>query len=176
MLRAYQNSAIGEIKEAKFWEDEFRKSEECKGIAREVFTPDVRANWDTMTEAERKAIIEEYVNRIGKVLFGKDSTSVVYNESAYGRSVPGFIGIGRKIRINPKFVTNPERNYSIDKVLDTLAHEMRHQEQSRISGVPDSVKNQWNVPYPDSNVDYDAYYRHGKERDARGFAALSRPE
>jgi hypothetical protein len=163
------------IKEARFWKDEFEKSEECKKIAQEVFSPDVRANWDKLTEVERKAIIEDYVNRIGKVLFGKDKTSVQYSADGYGFSQSGFLGIGRKISINPQFVSDPKGNYSIDKIIDTLTHEMKHQEQSRVSGVPNSVKNQWNAPYPNSQKDYQNYYRHGKERNSRGFAALSKP-
>jgi len=171
------------IKEAKFWEIEFRKSEECKKIVYEVFTEDVRANWKTMTEAERKKIIEDYVNKIGKVLYGKNKTTVKYDTSSgFGYSIDG---LWRYISIHPKFVSDPKGNYSIDKVIDTLTHETRHQYQYRVKSNPgkyrisDNLKKQWKEKYiesdPKKNNFFD-YYNQEVERDARAFAALSRPK
>lgn len=172
------------ITEARFWEEEYRISDECQRLAEEVFTRQVRDNWDTMTEDERKAIIQDYVNRISNALFG-ENTTVKFDASGYGFSSPGFLGIGRQISINLDFVSNPEKNFSIDKVMDTLTHEMRHQYQSQVKGnlfnkygVSDELKSQWNAPYisydPKKN-NYNAYYAQEVERDARAYAALSRP-
>lgn len=168
--------------EAKYWEAEFKKSDECQQIAEEVFTPEVRANWSTMSEADRKKVVEDYVDQISNVMFGKDTT-VKFNASGYGVSSPGgFLGIGRKIAINPGFVSNPTQDYCIDLLIDSVTHEMRHQYQDQQLNhpnkydTPDSVMNGWILPYPDSSKDFDAYYRHPKEIDANGFAALSNPE
>jgi hypothetical protein len=169
------------ITEARFWQSEFNKSNECQRIAAEVFTANVRSNWDSMTRAERETIVQSYSNQISQVLF-KKNTTVVYDAGGFGYSQSGG---RRRISINPDFVTysNPEGSYTVDKVIDTLTHEMRHQYQHQVTSswtnkykASDDLLSQWNAPYIQSSTNYTDYYRQEVERDARAFAALSRPE
>ena len=168
------------IKEVKFWEGEFKKSEECQAVAELCFNQEVRDNWAKMSETERRDVIEDYVNRIGKVLYGADKTTVKYDADGFGYSNPGFLGMGKKIAINQKFFQNPTKNYSVDKVIDTLTHEVRHQYQERAKGcgygTSKSLKKKWKEPYKNAGDGFKAYYNQEVERDARGFAALSSPE
>lgn len=178
------------IKETLFWEKEFKKSAVCQTIAEEVFTEDVRGAWDTMTRDERRDIIETYADRIGRELYGErnwwdkfwgNHPSVVkkvdYNADGFGVSH----GDGT-IAINERFVSDSKKNYSVDKVIDTLTHEIRHEYQAEVKGnpekygVPDSLLNEWNQPYIGSKSGYLSYYQQPVEADAKAFAALSRPE
>lgn len=171
------------IAEARFWEGEFEKSEQCQAIAESVFTPEVREQWVNMSEEEKKDIIQDYVNQVSFVLFGKSSTRVDYDSEGYGHSNPGgFLGFGRHISINPQFIEDSTGNFSVDKVIDTLTHEMRHQYQNYVKknpglyGISDNLLREWNAPYISSDDDYPGYYSQEVESDARGFAALSNPE
>lgn len=178
------------IKEANFWKKEFEKSAACQKIAEDVFTDEVRSAWNAMSENERKEILEEYANRIGRELHGErtwwdkfwgNNPSVVkkvgYNASGFGVSHEN-----GKIEINDDFVLDPKKNYSVDKVIDTLTHEIRHEYQAEVKrnpkkyGVPDSLLNEWKQPYIPSSPNYSAYYQQPVEEDAKAFAALSRPE
>lgn len=176
------------IKEARFWRGEFEKSNRCQEIATDVFTSKIRGQWSSITEARRKEIVEDYADRIGNELFGRgmiikyDSTG----EGSYGYADDGTMGIGRHISINPRFVTNPKKDYSIDNLIDTLTHESRHQYQDKARSslfnsydLPDSLKGQWKAPYityaPEKD-NYFQYYNQEVERDARAFAGVSRPD
>jgi hypothetical protein len=170
------------IKEVRFWEGEFEKSEQCQAIADSVFTPQVREQWVDMSEKEKKDIIKNYVNQISNVLFGKSRTKVDFDSDGFGHSNSGFWGFGRHISINPEFLEDSTGNYSIDKAIDTLTHEMRHQYQNYVKdnpekyGISDSLLSEWKATYISSSNGYDDYYAQEVESDARGFAALSSPE
>lgn len=41
------------IKDAQFWEGEFKKSNQCQEIATQVFTKEIRANWASMPDDEK---------------------------------------------------------------------------------------------------------------------------
>ena len=180
---APSNTLKDAIKEAKFWQGEFKHSDECQKIAGEVFTKDVRNRWATMTVDERKQIVQNYENRISQEMFKADTT-IGYNTTGYGLATYGVLGMGRRIDLNPEFVNNPTKDYSIDNMIDTLTHETRHQYQDRARGflsnygISDSLKDQWNAPYisyePSKN-NYNDYYNQEVERDARAFAGLSNP-
>ena len=182
------------MKEAKFWSKEFIKSEKCQQYAEEVFSQNVRDNWGNYSEDTRKDIIEKFVNRIGQVFYGERNwwdklwgkhpsniNIVEYNlidDGSYGVSYGnGTIGI------NYRFVSAPTKNYSLDKLIDTLVHEVRHQYQQDVwnnpnkFAVPESLRNEWdNRKYKSvSKYSYYDYYHQEVERDARAFAAVSRP-
>jgi len=140
-------------------------------------------------ESERKAIIETYARRIGEILYGNKgfwdkvlgkNPSIIkelkYDANGYGVSY----GNGT-IAISPSFITDPTGNYSVDKILDTVTHETRHEYQSEVKknpdkyAAPDNLVKEWKQKYITSTVDYNKYYGQDVERDARAFAALSRP-
>lgn len=167
--------------EAKYWEKEYQKSIKCGKIADQIFTRDIRKNWDTMLPGERKVVIEAYKNEIGTIL-GEGSNitpeRVRYDDmEGFGISSSGYITISQS------FVDNPIMKYSVDKVIDTLTHEMRHQYQKQVKadpekyGAPDNVYSDWSLPYippDDDKFLYLQYYSQPVEEDAKAFAALSR--
>ena len=64
--------------------------------------------------------------------------------------------------------------YSLDKLIDTMTHEMRHRYQElNTSDMPESIYGEWQQTYISSEDDYDAYYRQPVEEDAKAFAALA---
>lgn len=166
-------------KEAYFWEQEYRKATICQEIAENIFTEQVRKDWDNMSEADRKKIIEEYVESIGTVLGDGENiiTGITYDSNSLGEASPSTMAI----KINPGFVKEPEGNYSVDKVIDTLTHEVRHvsqydkRENPEKYDVPASIETDWKLPSAASNQDYSDYYKHPREEDAKAFAALSAP-
>lgn len=166
--------------EAKYWEKEYQKSIKCGKIADQIFTMDIRMNWDTMLPGERKVVVEAYKNEIGTIL-GEGSNitleQVRYDAKGFGGSGDGVI------YINQSFIDNPVENYSVDKMIDTLTHEMRHQYQHQVKadpekyGAPDNVYSDWSLEYissDDLEKPYLQYYSQPVEEDAKAFAALSR--
>lgn len=177
-----------DIQEARFWKDEFIKAEECKKVAEEIFTPEVRANWNSMTAEERKAIIEKYVNQLSEVLGdgSKIHDKIDYDAEGYGYASSPYTVLfwefgSRTVSINPDCVDNPQKNYSVDKVIDTLTHETRHIYQYEVCedpekyNAPDLVVDDWSAEYIDSEDNYRQYYHQSVEEDAKAFAALARP-
>jgi hypothetical protein len=184
---------LDSMKEALFWENEFKMSHEIERIAQEVFPDEVRKKWSTMTQAAREQLATEYALRIGErmkegrtwwdKLFGSNSsvvTEVKFDAGGFGVS---YSGTGT-ISINPDFVANPAGSYSIDKMIETLTHETRHAYQHDATanpeayGIPDSLLAQWSAPYisaSDPTWGYAGYFDQEVERDARGFAGVSRP-
>ncbi|MDR2486729.1 MAG: hypothetical protein LBD12_02065 [Clostridiales Family XIII bacterium] len=86
------------------------------------------------------------------------------------------------IQINSEFVKNPSKSHSIDKLIDTLTHETEHLHQfaarknPKKFGLSKSLAEQWE-PLPEENLEeFEAYYNQYHERDARAFAAVSRPD
>ena len=176
--------------EAKFWASEFKKAEGCKEIAQGIFTDDVRERWTDMSEDERRDIINEYVNEMGKLYYGErdcwevitfQNPSIVddvkFDAKGYGVSRGG-----GEVAININFLEDPTKNYSVDKVIDTLTHEVRHEYQNLVKanpekyGAPQSVVDEWTQTYITSDDNYDDYYKQPVEEDAKAFAALARPE
>lgn len=93
--------------------------------------------------------------------------------------------LGEWIAINEQFVINPSGNYSLDKVIDTINHEMRYQYQYEqkdflgFSELPEDLKNKWNDEYIkyDSEVgNYGKYYNQPVEFDTKAFSAISSPD
>lgn len=182
------------MKEAKFWDSEFKKSDICKKIAEEIFTQDVRDNWGSYTVNKRKSIIEKYVNKIGQFFYGQrsqmDRLQKVYPSIVksvdYTLTKDGAFGVARPddtLGINYRFVSDPIKDYSVDNLIDTLTHEIRHhyQDAARSNpdkyGVPEDLRKKWDgTKYKSvATYGYDAYYKQELERDARAFAAVSRP-
>jgi predicted Fe-S protein YdhL (DUF1289 family) len=185
------SSNLGEaIRESVFWENEFKKSAECERIAEEIFTLQVREQWVNYTEDERKVIIENYAQRIGQVFYGEREfwdklfnkhPSIIENFEYTAKGFGASNGIGT-IKVNPAFAASPVENYSVDKIIDTVTHEVRHEYQQLIEndpdefGIPRRLLNEWNQPYIPDYPNYTGYYEQDVERDARAFAALSRPD
>lgn len=168
------------IIEAQYWEKEYQKALECGDAANRIFTEEIRSNWEMMTPEERMVYIDMYKNEVGTILGeGVNITTENVRYEAFGEK----FGESHDdyIAINIEFINNPTRNFSVDKLVDTITHEMRHQYQAEIKNnpneysVPDNVYNayaEW-AEQGISSTDYDIYYRTPIEEDARAFAAVA---
>lgn len=165
------------IEEAEFWKEQFDLAERIDKATDEYFTPELRAAWPTMTEAERKKCVQEYKDILSKQFggfWGLVHKKVTFTESGYGCAYGN-----NHIGINPLFVTAPVGMYSLDKLIDTMTHEMRHRYQDKNDHKKSTAKNirdEWNRPYIESDKDYDGYYRQPVEEDAKAFAALAQDD
>lgn len=166
------------ILEAEFWKKEYEKSIQCGEIANAIFTPEVCEEWPNMTPEERLEYINRYKNEIGVVL--GEGVNITPNEVVLCQGAFGYSNGPDGIQINENFIYNPTGNYSVDKLIDTTTHEMRHQyqyvakEEPEKYGVPDEVYSEWTQTYIEEKPDYSKYYQQPKEEDAKAYAALSR--
>ena len=153
--------------------------EECRKVADEIFTQEVIDNWPNMTPEERKALITKYAKAIGKILGNGKSLikKVEFDANAYGVSY----GNGT-IKINPGFINGNSNKYNLNKLLDTVTHEVKHEHQSDVIknpekyNAPQLVVDSWSTPYPERNPDgsfkdYNEYWNHPKETDARAVGS-----
>lgn len=174
------------IKEANWWQEQFVMAEEIDKATDELFTPEVRARWTSMSSEERDSYIQEYKEILEKIYFNGESkvpSAVEYLVPYYDNNgklnQPGF-GLANPfpynyVGINEKFKTEPEGMYSLDKMIDTMTHEMRHRYQDlddTLYTMPDSIRREWHMDYITSD-DYDKYYKQPVEEDAKAFAALA---
>ncbi len=166
------------ILEAKFWEKEYGKTIQCGEIANTIFTPEVCEQWPTMTTEERWEYINIYKNEIGVIL--GEGVNITPQDVDLCKGDNGYSSASNGIKINENFIYNPTGNYSIDKMIDTTTHEMRHQYQNAAKnnpekyGVPDAVYSEWTQTYIEKNPEFTKYYQQPIEEDAKAYAALSR--
>jgi len=174
-----------DIIEARYWDEEFVKSRDCAKAAEAIFTPDVRANWETMTADDRTALLAQYAEQVGVIMGEGNDIIGSFLPDITGNGYGSNNGLGT-VRINELFVTGNVLQFDLDKAIETVTHEVRHQEQSEsyISGEsiavspynpPVNLIEEWRKPYPNPTTNYTEYFAHAKERDARGFAALAAP-
>ena len=160
---------------ANFWKTEFKKMEECRKVADEIFTQDVIDDWPNMTPKQRKALITKYAKAIGKILGDGKSLikKVEFDANGYGVSY----GNGT-IKINSEFINGNSNKYNLNKLLDTVTHEVKHEHQSDVIknpekyNAPQSVVDSWSTPYVSASVNYTGYWNHPKESDARAVGAM----
>jgi hypothetical protein len=180
-----------EIKNVLFWEKEYHKAEQCKVAAQEVFTKEVRANWNSYNDATKKKYIKRYADKVSIIIGeGKDIVKKFKIEKMDGF---GYNSATKKtVAISDEFLkpTNTiVTGYDVDKIIETITHETRHQYQhvssdSSILNIlnvnkykaSDSVVTDWSLPYksPGAKYKYIDYWKQPVENDARGFAALAR--
>lgn len=165
------------IDEAEFWKDQFEMAEKIDAATDAYFTPELRAAWPTMTEEERKKCAEEFKNILGEIYGGGENmvpNPVAFDEDGYGASYSD-----NHIAISPYFVAAPVGMYSLDKMIDTMTHEMRHRYQRNNqtnTDLSEKVRQEWSHPTVDSGKDYMGYYKSPREEDAKAFAALSQDD
>ena len=184
------------IKEANWWQAEFILAEEIDKATDEFFTPEVKAKWPSMTPEERDKYIQEYQQILDKIYFDGELRVpntveyLVVTKDKNGNDVePGYgVAYGsptNSIGVNYNFRDNPTGMHSVDKLIDTMTHEMRHRYQAlNTSEMPNSIREEWNQDYmpsyiegdPDPVSTYDKYYRQPVEEDAKAFAALAQDD
>lgn len=172
------------IKEANWWQEQFKMAEEIDKTTDEIFTPEVRSKWVSMTADERDKYIQKYKNKLDKIYFGwrgkvPNDVEYIINQDANGNFEQKGYGAAYSnphnyIKVNESFKENPTGMYSVDKLIDTMTHEMRHRYQEiNTSDMPDSIRDEWNQQYISSSNNYYLYYRQPVEEDAKAFAALA---
>lgn len=177
---AVSDALAKSIEEAKFWEEQFELAEKIDDATDEFFTPELREQWPNLTEDERKAYVEEFKNKLGEI-YGNGvnmvPNPVTFTETGYGAAYTGDNHIG----VAPEFVTDPYGMYSLDKLIDTMTHEMRHRYQDinandANSVVAKNIRDEWTRPYIGSKVNYHDYYHQPVEEDAKAFAAVAQDD
>ena len=148
---------------------------ECSEAAKDIFSREVLLEWKNMSYQERKEIAERYAKAIssglgiasGRVYF------IPWPEHQRGRNV----GDGN-IYLNADFLGNPK---NIIDLIDTSAHEIRHQFQMEAVAAPErfgispEVAREWRYGLKHYTKDYATqydpwgYHYNPVEIDARYF-------
>ena len=102
--------------------------EECADVAKECFTAEVIQEWGAMGLEERNQIVQEYAEGIGQAM-GIDFKGIVWEEFPIenGAYVYGYNSGDGYVHLNVEMLANPAQLMSI---VDTVAHEARHQLQN----------------------------------------------
>ncbi|GGU38535.1 DUF6782 family putative metallopeptidase [Nocardioides albus] len=148
---------------------------------RGMASPEVAERWAQLTDAERKAIIDQKIEELAEE-YGLEVEDIIWDDTMSGN---GSWSEGEKaVRLNPDRLDDPD-------LLHTVAHEMRHARQHeairdendwqfwweddpfdehREDGITEEQTNDWEENfenYKPSSPDYDAYYNQPVEVDAR---------
>lgn len=148
---------------------------ECSEAAKDIFSREILLEWKNMSYKERKEIAERYAKAIsaglgiepGRVYF------IPWPENQRGRNV----GDGN-IYLNADFLGNPK---NVIDLIDTIAHEIRHQFQMEAVATPErfgfspEVAQEWRYGLKYYTTDYATqydpwgYHYNPVEIDARYF-------
>lgn len=175
-----------DINEAEFWNKEYEKAELCAEAADVVFTDEIRTNWETFSNEERIAIAECYRNKVSVIL--GEGTSITDSKITFDDMENGEFGQSKMdgIYLNDDFIYEPRFLYDVDKLIDNITHEMRHQYQECVSqnsmkyGATAGIRNDFDIDNyykyeesDDGHNDFMTYYTQPMEVDSKAFAALA---
>lgn len=146
---------------------------ECTDATIEIFTPEVIDNWREYSHEQKSEITNEYANAIVDGL-NIDFEGVVFEEMdeytfGYTQREDGYIHLNE----------NMLDGYGPYDVVDTVAHELRHQlqmeaiddpEKFGIDGLIVSAWEYGECTYFLENYDFEYYMKNPMEVDARYFA------
>lgn len=174
------------LKEAKFWEKEFEKAREIEAIA-QTFYDKYSAQWDSMTQAEQIDALKKYSTQISDIMDARKwyepfrkhivfdvqwATQDTYgsgSSGAYGYTYSSQPGI---IYINDSFGTGNPPQFDLQKLINTVTHETRHQYQTEAVNNPDRFNVPTNMQTDWSSRPID-YWTRPIEIDARAFAGMA---
>lgn len=131
--------------------------QECTDAALSIFTPEVIANWSSMSRDERIEIANAYAGEVAKAFELVDYKGVIIEtmEPGIGGSNNGD-GYIHLTNLLVEAWTTPF------EIMDTITHEMRHQYQDEcVRGyhdIPDDVRTEWIVASSIYNYDYPSCY------------------
>lgn len=179
------------IQDAKYWQKEFEKADEIHLIADEFFA-EHDATWENKTKDEKKELLNEYCIEIGRVMDEKKWSELFRGNqigqqlywisedingntasTAYGFTYPE--SCDGKVYISDSFGIGGSPEYDLEKVLNTVTHETRHQFQafavdnSDRYDLPIELQTNWTMKYNKAIK----YWFKPIEIDARAFAALA---
>ena len=148
---------------------------ECCDAAKEVFTKEVLAEWGKMTEKQREIKVTEYSAKIGKGL-NIDFKGIVYEKMA--PNTAGYNKGDGRIFLNKELLKHPG---GVGHIIDTVAHEARHQMQSEAIKNPEkfgadkATVKEWKFATETYTQEFAnakdpwGYYYNALELDARYF-------
>ncbi len=165
--------------EGDYWEGEYEKAIKISEVQNEIFTTEVRNNWTSISDSEKKKLAKKYVEEIIEIYGGGIK---IYYHIKFDDLPDGTFGEtkGEKIKLNYNFIDNPVKDYSVDKFINTMTHEARHKYQETVKShpdkfnVPESVIDGWRKDTKYNGDNYKPYYHSPNEVDARAFSALAR--
>lgn len=101
---------------------------ECADVAKECFPPEIIQEWGQMTLEERNEVIQEYANGIGEAM-GINFKGIVWEEFPIvnGMYTYGYNAGDGYVHLNVDMLADPGQ---LMHVVDTVAHEARHQLQN----------------------------------------------
>ncbi len=177
------------IQESEYWEKEYIKAHQCTEIANEIFTEEVRVNWESLTVDERIILATQYEEAVWRLMSEQWDVSVVpltFSDELGGAQSDG------TIYVHMEYVTNPIEDKNLDMLIQTITHEVRHQYQRGVADMgfwgeyvdpeidsPGNVYWNWRdsinnyINQNDPNESKEAYYAQSVEIDARAYAALA---
>jgi predicted Zn-dependent protease len=147
----------------------------CCDAAKESFTKEVLADWGKMSDKQREKIVTEYAGKIGNGL------NIDYKGIVYEKMSPNIAGYNKgdgHVYLNKELLKHPA---AVGHIIDTVAHEARHQMQSEAIknpekfGVDKATVNEWKYAtetYTQDNAtakDPWGYHYNALELDARYF-------
>ncbi len=168
--------------EAEFWAKEYEKAELCSVAANKIFTEEIREGWYELDDESKLKLVNRYKTEVaiilseGNPIYGISVEFIEADMGVYGHSQ------GDRIELNNDFIDDPHLLYDVDKLIDNITHEMRHQYQGWVSSAPDmygateGIADDFNIDnYKDSGEVkvYSEYYTQEMEIDSKGFAALT---
>lgn len=108
---------------------------ECADVAKECFPPEIIQDWGWMTLEERNEVIQEYANGIGKAM-GINFKGIVWEEFPIenGMYTYGYNAGDGYVHLNIDMLADPGQ---LMHIVDTVAHEARHQLQNEAIENPD---------------------------------------
>lgn len=125
---------------------------ECADVAKACFTPDVIRLWGVMNMDARNEIIQEYAKGIGDAL-GIDFKGIIWKDFPVGED--GRVTLGENcgdgyVSLNVGILADPGK---LMYLVDTVAHEARHQLQN------EAIDNPGKYPIDDETILEWAYGR-----------------
>ncbi|MFE6646931.1 hypothetical protein ACFVJS_10240 [Nocardioides sp. NPDC057772] len=150
---------------------------EQRGMA----SPEVAERWAQLTDAERKAIIDQKIEELAEE-YGVDVEDIIWDDTISGNG--SWSESEKAVRLNPDKLDDPD-------LLHTVAHEMRHARQYEAiednndfqfwweddpfdmheeDGITEEQAEEWEENFDDyksPDQDFDAYYNQPVEKDAR---------
>lgn len=128
------NDSVPDIKEQVVEAREYGVNE-CADVAKACFSPEVIVNWGMMNLESRNEVIQEYANGIGEAM-DINFKGIIWEEFPIenGMYTFGYNAGDGYLHLNVDMLADPGK---LMNVIDTVAHEARHQFQNEVIANPD---------------------------------------
>lgn len=177
------------ISAAKFWQREFKKSDEVQKIASKFIKAN-ETSWNKKSPEEKLKLLNQYCNDVGNVL-NECSHSKENNGDGIGLAVKyasqdpyyssssqalGYVyaNLNGTVYIHDDYGKN-DPSFDLCSAINTITHEVRHQFQEHAISekdtynIPTDLETNWSLSYEE----HPEYWTRPIEVDARAFAGFS---